>query len=203
MSKWNGRPLTTTSNPVIALRSACSSLTSRTSVCSPGSCSCSSPRAGLAGIGRHHFFEACPGWPGHGWSRGRPRRRRPTRWLACGPNLLADRHHLDVGHVFHGEAHALAAQPALPVAAVGHVVGAEGRRVVDDHAAEVQPPDRLKHPVDVAGEDRRPAARTRCRRPGAAPPRSRRRRSPRPPARTPPPPPPSSPGVTSVSTVGQ
>jgi len=39
---------------------------------------------------------------------------------------LADRDHLDVGHLLDSVAHAFAADPALTVTAVGHVVDAEG-----------------------------------------------------------------------------
>jgi hypothetical protein len=45
-----------------------------------------------------------------------------------GPNALlagADCHHRNVGHVRDGVAHAFMADAALPVATMGHMIGAE------------------------------------------------------------------------------
>jgi hypothetical protein len=65
-------------------------------------------------------------------------------------------HHLDVCHFFERMAHALSADAALFDAAVGHVIGAEGWDIVDDHAAEIQTLDRLPSLLNIASMMRRP-----------------------------------------------
>src|SRR3990172_10206536 len=69
-------------------------------------------------------------------------------WLGIQPYC----HHLDIGHIFHGESDTLASQSTLAVAAIGHVIGAEVGRVIDNHAAKIQASDRLEDAVHIPGE---------------------------------------------------
>jgi hypothetical protein len=65
---------------------------------------------------------------------------------------LPNGHHLDIGHLFHGEAHTLTPKSTLAIATVWHVVGSEVRRVIDNHTAEVEPLNGCEHPINVLGE---------------------------------------------------
>ena len=68
-----------------------------------------------------------------------------------------------LGHLAHGVGGAFARVAGGLDAAVGHLVGAEGRRLVDDDAAELEPRRGASAVVEVGGEDRRPAGRSACR----------------------------------------
>ena len=69
---------------------------------------------------------------------------------------------------------ALPGVAAVAHAAVGHLVGAPRRHLVDQHAAEVERPDRLERPARSRVK-MPPAARSRCGWPGRGPRRGRRR----------------------------
>ena len=71
-------------------------------------------------------------------SRHKAARRSPDWCLRPAYRQFVNRDHLNIGHVFDREAHAFTPQPALAIAAIGHMVRTEGGGIVDDHAAEVQ-----------------------------------------------------------------
>ena len=58
-----------------------------------------------------------------------------------------------LGELAHGVGRALARVAAVLDAAVGHLVGAEGRRLVDDHPAEMEPRGGAQRRRHVGGED--------------------------------------------------
>src|SRR3546814_6446462 len=58
----------------------------------------------------------------------------------------------DLAHIFHGEAHAFAAETRILDPAIGHVVDAVGGHIIDDDAANVEMIPRPQYLVDVACE---------------------------------------------------
>ena len=68
-----------------------------------------------------------------------------------GPGL--QHQHPELGEVVDGVAHALAAQPRVLHAAVGHVVHAERRHVVVDHPADLEALEGPEGRGQIVGED--------------------------------------------------
>ncbi len=56
----------------------------------------------------------------------------------CADPVIFDGHRLNVSHFFNGKANAFSAEAALFIATVRHVIDTKARRVVNDHATEVQ-----------------------------------------------------------------
>src|SRR3954451_8590265 len=75
--------------------------------------------------------------------------------LAALQRQRVEREQLQLGHLFNGVPEALAAGSGILDAAVGHVVDAERRHVVDHQPARVDPVERLLHDPQVAREDPR------------------------------------------------
>src|SRR6476620_3100125 len=63
-----------------------------------------------------------------------------TRWSADRPSPSTQHDEEGLGHRVHRVVRALAGVAAVAYAAVGHLVGAPGRDLVDEHAAEVELP---------------------------------------------------------------
>ncbi len=66
----------------------------------------------------------------------------PAAWAAKQSSSKAsarvERDHLDLGHLFDGKARAFSPEPAIADAAIGHLIDAERRGIVDEHIADFE-----------------------------------------------------------------